>query len=166
MKYVHVYAFFLMSFFHTSCGQHQTNVSKDNIKTKTKDTVTSYGPNSMVRNVKQDRNGNILIASCKVVFRYDGTSFANLTSKISSPRFSSFWDVLEDQKGNLWFGTKDSGVYYYNGKSFQHFTTKDGLGSNSALHIYEDKAGNIWFGTGGGASRSNFAESILTGYKN
>jgi hypothetical protein len=35
------------------------------------------------------------------------------------------------------------------GKSFQHFTTKNGLGSNSALHIYEDKAGNIWFATGG-----------------
>src|ERR1700683_1337304 len=112
MKYVHVYVLFLMSSFHTSCGQNQTNVSKDNIKTETKDTVTSYGPNSMVRNVKQDRNGNILIASCKGVFRYDGTSFTNLTSEISSPGFSSFWDVLEDRKGNLWFGTKDSGVYY------------------------------------------------------
>jgi Two component regulator propeller len=118
MKYVHVYAFFLMSFFHTSCGQIQTNVSKDNIKTET---------------------GNILNASCKGVFRYDGTSFTNLTSEISSPRFSSFWDVLEDRKGNLWFGTKDSGVYCYpsaplraGGKSFQHFTTKDGLGSNES----------------------------------
>ena len=125
----------------------------------------------MVRNVKQDRNGNILIAaSWGGVFQYDGKSFTNLTSKMGSHKF---WDVLEDRKGNLWFGTKDSGVYCYpsaplraGGKSFQHFTTKDGLGSNSALHIYEDKAGNIWFGTGGGASRSNFAESILTGYKN
>lgn len=35
MKYV--YAFFSKSFFHTSCGQNQTNVSKDNIKTETKD---------------------------------------------------------------------------------------------------------------------------------
>lgn len=26
-----------MSFFHTSCGQNQTNVPKDNIKTETKD---------------------------------------------------------------------------------------------------------------------------------
>jgi ligand-binding sensor domain-containing protein len=125
--------------------------------TETKDIVTSYGPNSIVRNVKQDRNGNILIASYKGAFRYDGTSFTNLTSEISPPRFSSSWDVLEDRKGNLWFGTKDSGVYCYpsaplraGGKSFQHFTTKDGLGSNSAFHIYEDKAGNIWFATGGG----------------
>jgi hypothetical protein len=69
MKYVNVYAFFLMSFFHTSCGQNQTNVAKDNIKSETKDTVTSYGPTSMVRNVKQDRKGNTLIASYKGVFR-------------------------------------------------------------------------------------------------
>jgi ligand-binding sensor domain-containing protein len=101
----------------------------------------------MVRNVKQARNGDILIASYLGVFRYDGTSFTNLTSKIISPRFASFWDVLEDRKGNLWFASKDSGGYYCNGKSFQHFTTKDGLASNLALHIYEDKTGNIWFGS-------------------
>jgi ligand-binding sensor domain-containing protein len=159
MKYAQLYAMFLVFVFHTSCGQKQTNVPQDNIskghysESQFKEAVASKVPMSMVRNVKKDRNGNILIASYLGVFRYDGTSFTNLTSEIISPRFSSFWDVLEDRKGNLWFGTKDSGAYYYNGKSFQHFTTKDGLGSNSALHIYEDKAGNIWFGTGGGASR-------------
>jgi ligand-binding sensor domain-containing protein len=148
-----------MFVFHTSCGQNQTNVPQDNIskglysESQLKEADTSKVPMSMVRNVKQARNGNILIASYLGVFRYDGTSFTNLTSKISSPRFASFWDVLEDRKGNLWFGTKDSGVYYYNGKSFQHFTTKDGLASNRLVKIYEDKAGNIWFATGGGASR-------------
>ncbi len=158
MKYILIYTLFLMSVFHTSYGQNQTNVPQDNIKSsragysesQLKEAATSKVPMSMVRNVKQDRNGNILIASYLGVFRYDGKSFTNITSTINSP---SFWDVLEDRKGNLWFGTRDSGVYYYNGKSFQHFTTKDGLASNSALHIYEDKAGNIWFGTGGGASR-------------
>lgn len=143
---------------HTSSEeQNKTNLSKDTITPETKDTVTSYGPNSMVRNIKQDRNGNILIASYKDVFRYNaslpdgqGKSFTNITSKISSP---SFWDVLEDRKGNLWFATRDSGVYYYNGKSFQHFTTRDGLANNRVVSIYEDKAGNIWFSTGGGASR-------------
>jgi ligand-binding sensor domain-containing protein len=84
------------------------------------------------------------------VWRYDGKLFTNITSAISSP---SFWDVLEDRKGNLWFGTKDSGIYCYpsaslrtGGKSFLHYTTRQGLASNMALHIYEDRAGNIWFG--------------------
>ena len=145
----------------TSCAQNQTNPPQDNIKynrtglseSQLKEAATSKVPMSMVRNVRQARNGDILIASYLGVFRYDGTSFTNLTGKIISPRFASFWDVLEDRKGNLWFASKDSGVYYYNGKSlptgqagFQHFTTKDGLASNTALHIYEDRAGNIWFG--------------------
>src|SRR5687768_17523695 len=147
MKYAYVYTLLLMFVFYTSCGQNQTDVSEAYIKSEFKDTVTSYGPNRMDRNVKQDRNGNILIARFEGVFRYDGKSFTNLTSKIISPRFSSFWDVLEDRKGNLWFASRDSGVYYYNGKSFQHFTTKDGLASNMALHIYEDRGGNIWFGS-------------------
>jgi ligand-binding sensor domain-containing protein len=112
----------------------------------------------MVRNIKQARNGDILIASFEGVFRYNGKSFTNLTSKIIAPRFASFWDVLEDRKGNLWFASRDSGVYYYKGKSFQHFTTKDGLASNMALHIYEDRTGNIWFGASryDGKSFQNF----------
>ena len=149
-KLANVYAPLLMSVFFTSCGQNQTYAPPDIIRSETKDSVTSYGPTSMVRNIKQARNGNILIASYAGVWRYDGKLFTNITSKISSP---SFWDVLEDRKGNLWFGTRDSGVYQYNGKFFQHFTTRQGLASNQALHVYEDRAGNIWFATGGGASR-------------
>jgi ligand-binding sensor domain-containing protein len=153
-----------MSVFHTSCEQNQTEVKKNIIKSETKDTVTSYGPHLMVRkiytplitvqNIKQDRNGNILIAGANSsvcdVFRYDGKSFTNLTSKLDSHRF---WDVLADRRGNIWFASPDSGVYYYNGKSFQHFTTREGLANNAVRCIYEDKAGNIWFGTRGGVSR-------------
>lgn len=161
MKYTHAYSLFLMFVFCTSCGQNKTDLPKDNINSETRDTVTSYGPNTMVRNVKQARNGDILIASWNGIFRYDGTSFTNISSRISSPRFSSFWDVLEDRKGNLWFATRDSGVYLLpSGQTtFQHFTTKQGLASNyGATHLYEDKAGNIWFGTGryDGKSFRNF----------
>jgi ligand-binding sensor domain-containing protein len=160
MKYIQVYALFLMFVVCTSCGgQNQTNPPQDNIskglysESQLKEAATSRVPMSMVRNVKQARNGDILIASYLGVFRYNGTSFTNISSEISSPRFSSFWDVLEDRKGNLWFGTKDSGVYHYNGKFFQHFTTEEGLASNGVGFIYEDKAGTIWFSTGGGLSR-------------
>jgi ligand-binding sensor domain-containing protein len=148
--FVKLFALFSMAVFLSSCGQNQTYAPPDIIRSETKDVITSQVPYSMVRNVKQDRNGDILIASYKGVFRYDGKSFTNITSAISSP---SFWDVLEDRKGNLWFGTKDSGIYCYpsaslstGGKSFLHYTTRQGLASNMALHIYEDRAGNIWFG--------------------
>jgi ligand-binding sensor domain-containing protein len=165
MKYAHVYTLFLVFVFHTSCGQSQTNPAKDNVRyngyseSQLKELAVSRVPMSQVRNIKQDRNGNILIAATwGGVFRYDarlpdgqGKSFTNLTSKLGYHRF---WDVLEDRRGNLWFASLDSGVYYYNGKSFQHFTTREGLVNNAVMSIYEDKAGIIWFGTeGGGVSR-------------
>ncbi|MFZ6008807.1 MAG: ligand-binding sensor domain-containing protein, partial [Bacteroidota bacterium] len=50
-------------------------------------------------------------------------------------------------------GSIGSGVYYYDGRSFQNFTTKDGLPNDEIGCIYEDKIGNIWFGANGGASR-------------
>lgn len=166
MKYVLIYTLLLMLVSLSSCGQKQTKPHKYNINNNIKDSITSQVPNTMVRNVRQASNGDILIASCKGVFRYDGKSFTNITSGIPSP---CFWDVLEDRKGNLWFASKDSGVYYYNARlndgvgqgqspptgqaGFQHFTTRDGLASNTALQICEDRAGNIWFSTSGGVSR-------------
>ena len=124
-----------------SRGQDKTDLQKGNIKSK--DVATSFGPNSITRTIKQDRKGNIWMASWEGVFRYDGKSFTNITRTVSSARFFS---VLEDRKGNLWFGSIGSGVYYYDGKSFQNFTTNEGLFNNEIGRIYEDKIGNIWFG--------------------
>ncbi|MCW3090134.1 MAG: histidine kinase [Ferruginibacter sp.] len=149
-KFVKLFALFLMSVFHTSCGQNQTNVPQENIKSETKDLVTSQVPNSGVFGIKQDRKGNIWMATNDGVYRYDGRSFSNITSKVSAARFSS---VLEDRKGEFWFASLGSGVFYYDGKSFRNFTTRQGLASNHVICIYEDGTGNIWFGTPNGASR-------------
>lgn len=101
---------------------------------------TSYGPNGIVRTIKQDKKGTIWITSWEGVFNYDGKSFTNVTRNVSSARFFS---VLEDSKGNFWFASIGSGVYYYDGKSFQNFTTGNGLASNDVTSIYEDKAGTV-----------------------
>ena len=168
MKYAHVYTLFLVFVFHTSFGQNQTNPPQNNFReehngfseSQLKELATSRVPMSQVRNLKQDGNGDILIAAgWSGVFRYDGKSFINLTStKIGLHRF---WDVLEDRRGNLWFASTDSGVYNYNGKTFQHFTTREGLANNAVMCIYEDRAGIIWFAAGGltrydGKSFQNF----------
>jgi streptogramin lyase len=143
------YALFLMIAFCTSYGQNQTEGKKIIINSENEGVITSYGPKWITRNIIQDRKGNIWIAAFDGIFRYDGKSFTNITSKVSSARFFS---VLEDKKGNLWFGSVGSGVYLYDGISFQNFTTVDGLVNNRVTCIYEDKAGNIWFGTESGAS--------------
>jgi ligand-binding sensor domain-containing protein len=151
MKHIQVYAPFLMFVLYTSCtGQNRIEQPAGNSRLEAENVITSRGPNHITRNIIQDRKGNIWIAAFDGIFRYDGKSFANITSKVSSARFFS---VLEDNKGTLWFGSVGSGVYRYDGKSFHNFTTKDGLLNNEVGTIYEDKKGNIWFGVNGGASR-------------
>ena len=151
MKYIHRYALPWIVVFSTFCkGPNKTDLAKDNIKSGTKDAITSYGPDNITRNIIQDRSGNIWIAAFDGIFRFDGKSFANITSEVSPARFFS---VIEDRKGNLWFGSIGSGVYSYDGKSFRNFSTMDGLVSNEIVCIYEDKIGNIWFGGNGGVSR-------------
>lgn len=54
---------------------------------------------------------------------------------------------LLDKSGKLWFGTTDNGIFQYDGKSFKHFTTKDGLDANKIYCLLEDKEGKIWVGT-------------------
>jgi len=142
IRYIDKYVLLLMLSFCTSCGQNQAEGKKIIINSKTKG-VTPYGPKWITRNIIKDRNGNIWVAAFDGIFRYDGKSFINITSKVSSARFFS---VLEDRKGNFWFGSIGSGVYYYDGKSIQNFTTRDGLAGNSVTCIYEDKTGNVWFG--------------------
>jgi ligand-binding sensor domain-containing protein len=162
-KLVKLFVLFLISVFCTSCRQNQAEGKKIFINSEIQGIISSYGPKWITRNIIQDRKGNIWIAAFDGIFRYDGKSFTNITSKVSSARFFS---VLEDRKGNFWFGSIGSGVYYYDGKSFQNFTTGDGLLNNEVTSIYEDKKGNIWFGVSGGASRydgKSFRNYIIDG---
>lgn len=56
MKQGLIYPLFLIAVFHSSCGQKQTRPHQDNINYKIKDTVTSFGANTMVRHVRQAAN--------------------------------------------------------------------------------------------------------------
>jgi ligand-binding sensor domain-containing protein len=115
----------------------------------TKSIGTTNAPQSITRNVLQDKKGNIWMATWEGLIRYDGKSFQNFTKMVTPSRFFS---IIEDSKGNLWCGTIGGGVFRYNGKSFENFTTKEGLINNEVTSIYEDNKGNIWFGASGGAS--------------
>lgn len=129
-KYFPIHILFLLLACTTCCrGQHKPDQSKENIKSENVDTLTS-----IVWDITQDRNGNIWFATSDGVFRYNGKSFTKITSEIVS---EPFFSVFEDSKGHFWFGTYGSGVFYYDGKSFRNFSTKDGLANNSVdLNIF------------------------------
>ena len=66
------------------------------------------------------------------------------------------YDILQDRKGSIWFGTWGGGVVRFDGEQFFALTTDDGLADNTERVevVYEDRQGTLWFGTGGaGVSR-------------
>jgi ligand-binding sensor domain-containing protein len=131
-----------------------------------KDTVSLFGPHNITRNVLQDRNGNLWLASWAGIICYDGKFFTNVTLK-SGLQHYHIMSLLEDKTGNLWFGTVGGGVYRYRPSvpvpqdpshpkrvdgEFTLFTVRDGLADNVVLCMLEDRAGKIWFGTKAGVS--------------
>jgi len=60
--------------------------------------------------------------------------------------------ILEDSKGNIWFGSYNEGVCLLHNGELQYFTTENGLSDNQVRSIYEDKNGIIWFECGRGLS--------------
>ncbi len=76
-----------------------------------------------------------------------GFKFFDIAQGLSSSYISS---MLQDQGGNIWFGTKGGGVSKYDGTDFMNFSEKQGLPNNFVVCMAEDKNGDLWFGTDGG----------------
>lgn len=61
--------------------------------------------------------------------------------------------VLQDKKGNIWFGTQN-GLCRYDKNGLVYYVLRDWNGQTVTVHvIIEDKAGNIWIGYGGGIAK-------------
>lgn len=63
--------------------------------------------------------------------------------------------IIEDQKGNIWYGTFGSGVYKIDSKTnlINHYTHNSAdpqsLSQNSINCLFEDQSGSMWMGTFG-----------------
>jgi ligand-binding sensor domain-containing protein len=85
------------------------------------------------------------------------------TSQTDTLKFKSgIRAIFQDSKGNYWIGSHNEGISHYNGKSFQYFTTKEGLQDNQIRSIQEHKNGIIWIATSRGVSSYNGGK--LTSY--
>lgn len=75
------------------------------------------------------------------------------TSITDTLKFTSgIRSIFQDRKGNYWFGSHNEGVCFFNGNSFEYFTTNEGLADNQIRSIQEDEKGIIWFETANGVS--------------
>ena len=58
----------------------------------------------------------------KGITKYDGKIVTAIPS--TGLRNNQVWTIAEDNSGNIWVGTKEFGLYRYDGEMFTEFTTR------------------------------------------
>jgi ligand-binding sensor domain-containing protein len=97
----------------------------------------------------------IILSSCR------GQNSTNSTSSNTRPTIGkqvselskSIWIVFQASNGDYWYGSNIDGVFCFDGRTINNFSTKDGLSSDSIRDIQEDKHGNIYISTMAGINK-------------
>jgi ligand-binding sensor domain-containing protein len=77
------------------------------------------GYNGLVAKIIEDKNGKLWFGGDGGLTSYDGKSFTNYNKGLSNPWI---WTLLEDISGNIWVGTREQGLYLFDGKTFINYT--------------------------------------------
>lgn len=94
-------------------------------------------------------DGEALLGTAKGIstFRDQKCGKLKVEAKLDS---SSVFHLMYDSKNNLWCSTLGNGVFKYDGKTTQNFTTDDGLNNNMIFSVLEKEKDTYWFLTGEG----------------
>jgi ligand-binding sensor domain-containing protein len=57
----------------------------------------------------EDKTGTLWICTREEAYTYDGKTFTTLTNN-DGKAFNNVWGIIEDSKGNIWFGSYSEGV--------------------------------------------------------
>lgn len=77
-----------------------------------------------------DRSGNIWFGGGEDengyngkdgIWRFDGTSFKNIGTANGLGNYSA-WSIIEDRAGKIWIGTRNNGLYRYDGQTVTPFS--------------------------------------------
>jgi len=95
--------------------------------------------------------------------------FENLTRQ-DGVSGSEVRNVIQDEQGRIWFGTRFNGVNVYDGYDIEVFThdpnNPHSLAGDPAFSVYKDSQGIIWVSTlGSGLSKFNPETESFTTYR-
>lgn len=112
-----------------------------------------------VRTMLEDRTGDLWIGTDRGLSHLVGDHFTQdpATRALAGEKV---WAVAETAPGILWIGTRDHGLYRFDSLSnrMAHFTTEQGLASNSVYQIIEDKTGRLWMSGANGVAVVSIAD--------
>jgi len=109
------------------------------------------------RSLWEDRNSDVWIGTDRGVSHFHGNGFVKDTVT-EALKNEKIWAIREDSDGGLWFGTRTGGLYRWRFGKLTHYTTAQGLASNSIYELLEDKNGNFWISSPNGISVINRRE--------
>ena len=107
--------------------------------------------NKGIYSIFKDENNVVYLGTDGGVFYLEKNQLKHIHDNVSNQNEDRTYVIIEDKKNSLWFGTKQ-GVVQLNKdrKTFNTYTTKDGLSSDIVRSLYCDQQGAIWIGTDGG----------------
>jgi signal transduction histidine kinase/ligand-binding sensor domain-containing protein/DNA-binding response OmpR family regulator len=112
------------------------------------------GPHSLnyVSAIFQDRNGNLWIGTASGIIVFENNKntpvFYQQTNRKNGLSNNNVSCFLEDSKGRMWVGTREGlNLFDEQTKSFQIFTTAEGLPDDMILNILEDNRHTLWIST-------------------
>jgi signal transduction histidine kinase/ligand-binding sensor domain-containing protein len=108
-----------------------------------------------------------MLLSAQVIAQDDYIRFKQITIN-DGLSLSSVYDIYQDSKGFMWFGTED-GLNKYDGQSITvygaHTDQRNLLADKWIELIFEDKSGVIWLGSRSGLTRYNPRTGLFTPLK-
>ncbi|MBP7963932.1 MAG: hypothetical protein KA003_18255 [Caldilineaceae bacterium] len=110
---------------------------------------------SYVYDIAIDRDGSVWVATLGGISHFHGSGNETLTNYTAANGLSDSRTrtIAIDRQGTKWIGTF-RGVTRYDGTTWTHWDTSDGLAADLVFDIAVDPLGFVWFATyGGGISR-------------
>ncbi len=99
--------------------------------------LVNIGSNTQIRKINTfltDSELNTWIGTSHGLFKSTGNAFKNYTYN-DGLRAGFVFDITQDSENSYWIGTRDQGVFKYNGKSFIEINQAHGLLSDEAKAI-------------------------------
>ncbi len=111
-------------------------------------------PENSIYSIWQSRDGYLWLGTQSGAARFDGVGFTPAT-KVFPDLSLNHWvrDGFEDSDGVLWMATNDSGIYRIQNGEARHYSTKDGLPTESVLCLVPVANGDILLCTENGLGR-------------
>jgi ligand-binding sensor domain-containing protein/signal transduction histidine kinase len=107
-----------------------------------------------VRAIAQDADGNFWIGTENGGLNlFKDGKFSPIQKSADDLPGNDITCLCAEKNGGLWVGTSDHGLALFQNEKWVHFSTANGLASDSISYIVEDDGGDLWVGSNMGLMR-------------